>query len=88
MDIIHNQADHNALFALYDRQRKDLAVEFVQKHTIENKKLMESTDPNIQEKRQQMFMETAAEPKKARAFMMERAMFNCLSNSLTVKQSK
>ncbi|TKB46079.1 FAD-dependent oxidoreductase [Thalassotalea mangrovi] len=84
VDIIHNQADYRDLFALYDRQRKDLAVQFVQKHTIENKKLMESTDPDIQAKRQKMFMETAADVKKAKAFVMERAMFNCLRDSLKV----
>ena len=74
-----------AEFSQYDRQRRELAVEFVQKHTIENKKLMESTDPDIQQKRQAMLMETAADPVKAKAFLMERAMLNCLRDSLAVQ---
>jgi 3-(3-hydroxy-phenyl)propionate hydroxylase len=70
------------LFEQYDRQRRELAVEFVQKHTIENKKLMESTDPEIQHKRQRMLMETAADPVKARDFIIERAMLKVLQDSL------
>ncbi len=71
-------------FAHYDRQRRELAVRFVQNHTIENKKLMESTDKDIQDKRQKMLMETAADPVKAKAFLMERAMINCVRESLQV----
>ena len=71
-------------FAHYDRQRRELAVAFVQNHTIENKKLMESTDSNIQQKRQKMLMETAADPVKAKGFLMERAMIDCVRDSLQV----
>ncbi|QBY04521.1 FAD-dependent monooxygenase [Thalassotalea sp. HSM 43] len=85
IDIIENNSDHLQHFAHYDRQRKDLAVEFVQNHTIANKKMMESTDPDEQAKRQKMFMETAADPDKAKAFIMERAMINCVRESLLVE---
>lgn len=81
VDILLHGADHSAKFAHYDRQRRELAVRFVQEHTIANKKLMESTDPEVQAKRQKLLMATAAEPAKARAFMLERAMFNCLRES-------
>ncbi|WP_299592222.1 NAD(P)/FAD-dependent oxidoreductase [uncultured Microbulbifer sp.] len=70
--------------AQYDRQRRELAVRFVQEHTIQNKKLMEATDPDIQRKRQKMLMDTAACPEKARAFLLERSMINCLRESLQV----
>jgi len=71
-------------FEQYDRQRKDLAVRFVQDHTIANKKLMESTDPDVQANRQAMLMATAADPEKAREFIIERAMINCVRESLMV----
>ncbi|AOS98295.1 Para-nitrophenol 4-monooxygenase [Microbulbifer aggregans] len=77
-------ADPEASFSLYDRQRRELAVQFVQRHTIENKKLMEARDPDVQRKRQQMLMETAADPELARAFLLERSMINCVRESLTV----
>ncbi|MGJ8668745.1 MAG: FAD-dependent oxidoreductase [Oceanococcus sp.] len=83
-DIIKNGTDYQERFALYDRQRRELAVRFVQEHTINNKKLMESTDPEIQNKRQKMLMETAADPVKAKAFIQERAMIDCLRESLAV----
>ncbi|GLP96372.1 FAD-dependent oxidoreductase [Paraferrimonas sedimenticola] len=72
--VFNEGADYKAEFAHYQRQRKDLAVKFVQEHTINNKKLMESTDSDVQAKRQKMFMETAADPQKAKAFVLERAM--------------
>lgn len=84
VQIIRHGQDHSAAFAHYDRQRRELAVRFVQEHTINNKKLMESTDPEVQARRQQMLMETAADPIKAKAFVMERAMINCLRDALAV----
>lgn len=84
LEIVRGGADHNERFAHYDRQRRDLAVKFVQEHTINNKKLMESTDPEIQNKRQKMLMETAADPQRARDFIRERAMIDCLRDSLAV----
>ncbi|MBY6210875.1 FAD-dependent monooxygenase [Microbulbifer agarilyticus] len=83
--VIQEGADADAAFSLYDRQRRELAVQFVQRHTIENKKLMEARDPNIQRKRQQMLMETAADPEKAKAFLLERSMINCVRDSLAIQ---
>jgi 3-(3-hydroxy-phenyl)propionate hydroxylase len=84
VEICRNGADHEDRFAHYDRQRRELAVRFVQEHTINNKKLMESTDPEVQARRQKMLMETAADPERAKAFIMERAMFNVLRESAAV----
>lgn len=82
--ICKQGADYEERFAHYDRQRRELAVKFVQEHTIQNKALMESTDEEIQNKRQKMLMETAADPAKARAFLLERAMIDCVRDSLAV----
>ena len=85
VDIINNGVDYQSSFARYDRQRRELAVKFVQEHTINNKKLMESTDTDVQNKRQKMFMDTAADPAKAREFVLERSMINCVRDSLAVE---
>ncbi len=82
--IIAGGEEHLPLFELYNRQRRDLAVRFVQDHTIANKKLMEATDQDTQNARQKMLMETAANPEKAREFLLERAMINCVRDSLAV----
>ena len=76
-DIFAGRASHGDSFADYDQQRRALATRFVQQHTIDNKKLMESTDPNVQRNRQRSLMEKAADPAKAKAFIMERAMMHC-----------
>lgn len=81
-EIVLNGASPENMLADYDRQRRTLAVDFVQKHTIENKKLMETKDTRLQQQRQTMLMQTAADKQKAKDFIMERAMFNCLRESL------
>ena len=83
--ILKKNSNYQQEFAHYDRQRRILAVRFVQEHTINNKKLMESIDPDVQAKRQKYFMETAADPIKAKRFLMERAMLDCVAESLAAK---
>ena len=80
--IIGQGQDHVPLFEQYDRQRRRIAVDFIQRHTIDNKKLMEAKEPDAQRKRQQALMAAAADPQRAREFIMERAMFHCLRDSL------
>lgn len=82
--IFREGADYTAEFAHYDRQRRQLAVRFVQEHTIANKKLMEATDQNTQDRRQQWLSETSADPVQAKAFLLERAMIQCVRDSLAV----
>jgi 3-(3-hydroxy-phenyl)propionate hydroxylase len=82
--IMREGADHIASFEHYNRQRRDLAVRFVQDHTIANKKLMEATDRETQVKRQAYLMETAADPVKAKEFLLERAMILCVQDSEAV----
>ncbi|KAA1193401.1 FAD-dependent monooxygenase [Pseudohalioglobus sediminis] len=82
--VLRDGAAHQPLFDLYNRQRRDLAVRFVQDHTIANKKLMEATDAATQTARQQMLMQAAGDPVRARQFLMERAMINCVRDSLAV----
>ena len=44
-------ADHEALLARYDRQRRPTAEKYVQAQSIANKKLLEENDPEAREKR-------------------------------------
>ena len=84
VEIVKQGADYIERFEHYNRQRRDLAVRFVQEHTIANKKLMEATDTETQNKRQKFLMATAADPDKAREFLLERAMINCVKDSEAV----
>lgn len=76
--------DHLSLFEHYNRQRRDLAVRFVQEHTINNKKMMEAIDIETQDKRQHWLKQTSLDPLAAKAFLMERAMINCWRESESV----
>lgn len=82
--VLKDGEDYQALFEQYNRQRRDLAVRFVQEHTIANKKLMEARDEDAQNARQKMLMESAGDPVKAREFLLERAMINCVRDSEAV----
>lgn len=82
--IVQRGDDYLERFEHYNRQRRDLAVRFVQEHTIANKKLMEARDRATQDQRQKMLMETAADPARAREFLLERAMINCVRDSEAV----
>ena len=71
------ELDLDVGLAAYDRQRRELAARFVQEHTINNKRLMESSNVDAQRERQRDLMEKAEDPDKAKAFVMERAMMHC-----------
>ena len=75
--IWRGEADRASALAAYDRQRRELATRFVQEHTINNKRLMESSNPDVQRQRQRDLMAKAADPAAAKAFVMERAMMHC-----------
>lgn len=80
--VIRGEADFMTEFEKYDLVRRSLASRFVQEHTIANKAVMESTDPDIQKSRQAHLMQTAADPVLAKEFMMERSMINSVRETM------
>jgi 3-(3-hydroxy-phenyl)propionate hydroxylase len=71
----------DALLDRYDRQRRAIALDFVQRHTIRNKQLMEERDPQLQQQRQAEFMRTAADPELAKAFLLKNSMIESLRDA-------
>jgi 3-(3-hydroxy-phenyl)propionate hydroxylase len=59
---------------LYDRQRRTVAIEFVQQQTIENKKRLEARDPQIRSGNVAELRAIAADPAKARQFLLRTSM--------------
>ena len=84
VQVLQKGVNYEEAFAHYKRQRRDLAAKFVQEHTIKNKTLIEASDRDIQEARQKSFMDTANDKQKAREFILERAMINCVQDSLQI----
>jgi 2-polyprenyl-6-methoxyphenol hydroxylase-like FAD-dependent oxidoreductase len=63
-----------AVLDLYDRQRRTVATEFVQEQSIANKKRLEARDPDTRRRNFDELREIAADPARARAFLMRTAM--------------
>jgi len=62
------------LLDLYDRQRRAVAVEFVQEQSIANKKRLEAADPQVRARNLDELRQIAADPARARAFLLRTSM--------------
>jgi len=62
------------LLDLYDRQRRSVAVEFVQEQSIANKKRLEAADPQLRKRNLDELRQIAADPERARQFMLRTSM--------------
>jgi 3-(3-hydroxy-phenyl)propionate hydroxylase len=59
---------------LYDRQRRTVAIEFVQHQTMENKKRLEARDPQVRGRNLADLRAVAADPARARQFLLRTSM--------------
>jgi 3-(3-hydroxy-phenyl)propionate hydroxylase len=64
------------LLDLYDRQRRTVAVEFVQEQSIANKKRLEATDPAERARNLDGLRAMAADPARARLFLLRTSMID------------
>jgi 2-polyprenyl-6-methoxyphenol hydroxylase-like FAD-dependent oxidoreductase len=62
------------LLDLYSRQRRTIAVEFVQEQSIANKKRLEARDPEARKKNLDELRVIAADPARARQFLLRTSM--------------
>jgi 2-polyprenyl-6-methoxyphenol hydroxylase-like FAD-dependent oxidoreductase len=63
-----------SLLDLYDRQRRAVAVEFVQQQSIENKKRLEARDPALRRQNLAELGAIAQDPARARQFLLRSSM--------------
>lgn len=85
IEIWHNGADHGALFDLYDRQRRPINVKAVQAMSIRNKRLLEEKDPTVRKASLDEVRATAADPDKARAYLMNTSMINSVREAAAIR---
>ena len=64
------------MFERYHRQRHQLATEFLQSVTIENKKRIEEKDPKIIRANQMELRENSEDPVKAKAWLMRSSLLD------------
>ena len=60
--------------ALYDKQRRTVTHEFVQQQTVANKQRLEARDPGSRERDLAALAATAADPRRAREFLLRTSM--------------
>jgi 3-(3-hydroxy-phenyl)propionate hydroxylase len=70
--ILGGESEH--LLDLYDLQRRTVAVEFVQEQSIANKQRLEAADPQVRKRNLDELRAIAADPDRARAFLLRTAM--------------
>jgi len=73
--------DHEALLDLYVHQRRKTTIDQVQAMSIRNKRLLEERDPAVQKARMEELIATAADPQRAREYLLETSMIAGLRRS-------
>jgi 3-(3-hydroxy-phenyl)propionate hydroxylase len=73
------------VFERYHRQRHQLATEFLQSVTIENKKRIEEKDPEVIKQNQQVLRENAEDPVKAKAWLMRSSLLDSVRKEETIE---
>jgi 3-(3-hydroxy-phenyl)propionate hydroxylase len=74
-----------ALLDLYDRQRRTVAQEYLQRQTIENKRNIEQKDPREREKCYDELRAIAADRTKLRAYLLRVAMIEGLRRANAIE---
>lgn len=82
--LVHGDTDDSTL-DLYDRRRRSVAESVLQTQTIANKKLLEEKDPAIRAQRQQDLRDTAADPARARAYLLRTSMIEGLRAAADIR---
>lgn len=68
----------------YSRQRRTVAVEVVQKHSIRNKKTMEERDPAVRRQNQRALREISSDPARAREFLLDSSMISSIRRAESI----
>ncbi len=69
----------------YDRQRRPIAVEYVQAQTIRNKKNLEEKDPAVRKRRQDELRAVAEDAGKSRELLVRTSMINEVRKSEAIQ---
>ena len=78
---IYEGGETEELLNLYDRQRRPIAIEYVQAQTMRNKKNLEETDPNVRRQRQDELRDVVNNVEKSRELLLQTSMISGLERS-------
>ena len=71
-------------FDLYDRQRRPIALDFVQKATLANKAMLEEADARIRRSKQEELNRVCNDPVAAREFLLHSSMIKTLERAASI----
>lgn len=77
--LLHGADD--ALLDRYERQRRTIAIEYINASTARNKREIEERDPVERRKTQDALRATAADPTQARAYLRKTSMLDALERA-------
>lgn len=83
-DILVDGAAPDALLDRYDRQRRTICSEFVQKQTIQNKAALEGVAADGRSVQEQRMEELAGNAEQRRAYLLQQAMFTSLEREAAI----
>jgi 3-(3-hydroxy-phenyl)propionate hydroxylase len=75
------QGQDIALLDRYERQRRTIAIEYINASTARNKQEIEERDPVVRKKTQDALRATAADPVSARAYLRKTSMLDALARA-------
>ena len=80
--LLENASDK--ILDLYSRQRRAVAVEFVQEQSIANKKRLEAREPEARARNLGELRDIAADPARARLFLLRSSMLTSQKRAATM----
>ncbi len=78
-------ADHAPLLARYDRQRRPMAEKYVQAQSINNKRILQETDPEARKARLDELRETVADEEKHRAYLLRASLVQMVEEANAIE---
>lgn len=84
VDILVNGADE-ALLDRYERQRRSVAIEYINANTARNKKNIEERNPEARRKTHDELRATAANPDAARNYLRKTSMMDALERAEAIE---
>ena len=71
---VHRGEADEQILARYERERRPIAIEYINANTARNKKLLEERDPQARRRAQDEMCRMAEDPVAAKAFLMKSSM--------------
>ena len=82
--VVRGEAHPEAALALYERQRRPVQIDYVQRLTIRNKKLVEERDPAIRKQRQDELRAIGADHRKMYDYVLDSSMISMVRKAAEI----